>query len=264
MKFNIGIIGAGNMGEAVIKGLSGDKRYCIYAAEKDNSRSLRIVRRYKVKKAAKDQLTKTCKAIIICVKPQDMEEVLLDLKAGLTGKHLVISIAAGITTRFIENNFKEKVPVIRVMPNMPGLIGEGICAFCRGRYPGEKDAALTRAIFSKLGEVFEIGENKMNAVTAVSGSGPGLFAFIADGFIKAAQKAGFEKETACFLAMKMLKGTLLLLEKTKMQPAELVKKVASKAGTTEAGLKVFKDKNLESILEQAVFSAARRAKELNK
>lgn len=263
-KENIGIIGTGNMGEALIRGIVASGRFLIYATDKKIKRLSKIAKSYPIKKANLKQLTKTCKTIIVCVKPQDIDELLFNLGGVLTNKHLVISIAAGVTTKHIEKFFKVKIPVVRVMPNMPGLIKMGISAYCLGKYASANSVQITRFIFSHIGQTIEICEKKMNVVTALSGSGPGFIAYLAKAFIAAANSAGLEKDIATILFTQTLKGTAHLMTQINFTPEVILAKVASKGGTTQAGLRIFAKRHLPKIIQEAILAASKRSRQLSK
>ncbi len=261
----IGIIGAGNMGEAIIRGLSGSRKDFSVVVSENNPERLRLItRRYRVKKIELDELAKQCHSIVICVKPQDIDAVLEHLRANVCGRPLIISIAAGVTTRHIESLFTQAIPVVRCMPNMPGLIGKGITAYCRGTNAPAGAGRLVKRIFDALGRTLEVNETALNAITALSGSGPGFIAYIADALIRAGITAGLSEEQARLLCLETLTGTAAFLAETAVAPAELVSRVASKGGTTEAGLAVLRKNDIAAIMEQTVRAAAQRAKELSR
>ncbi|MBI4845951.1 MAG: pyrroline-5-carboxylate reductase [Candidatus Omnitrophica bacterium] len=260
----LGIIGAGNMGEAIINGLSKNRNFKIGVCEKNLLRQSDVLKRYAVRKIKLEELTKACDIIIICVKPQDIDSVFKDLSGRLSRRQLVISIAAGISTAYMEKFLGPKTALIRVMPNMPGLIGKGVSVYCSGKYAASSDEKITELIFKPMGEILRVSEAKMDAVTALSGSGPGFIAYLADAFIMAAQKIGLTGQEGRFLYMQTLAGTLALLSEGKISPEILVKKVASKGGTTQAGLEVFKRSKIAKGIERALKAAKKRAKELNK
>ncbi|MFH1460472.1 MAG: pyrroline-5-carboxylate reductase [Candidatus Omnitrophota bacterium] len=262
---NVGMIGAGNMGEALIRGLKKQNKFNIYVTESNLNRLKQIVQKYKVKKIELEQLTNLCKIIIICVKPQDLDSVMSKLESEVNSQQTVISIVAGVSTKFIEKSLKSKPAVIRVMPNMPGMIGAGISGYCSGKYVKANTAKLVHSIFSGLGKVVKVQESKMNAITAVSGSGPGFYAYITDAMIEAGQKSGLSKNEAKLFAVTAMVGTgSLLAMESALTPSEYVKKVASKGGTTEAGLKIFKKTKLKEIVKKVIKAATKKAKELNR
>ncbi len=259
--FRIGIIGIGNMGGALLKGLAAKKGTQVFFAEKDSAKR-RVVRRVcpRAKALSLEELTKTSNVVIICVKPQDLEPVLDVIKEYLTAETLVISIAAGVTLKKLRRLLRHDL-LARVMPNLPALTGNGVSAFT---VADSRASRAVREIFSILGSVLEVDEKKMDAVTAVSGSGPGYFAFILAEFRTAARRAGLSEKEAVFLVDQTFGGTALFLGKTGLHPMEMVKRVASPGGTTEAGLSVLKQRKMGKILAETVKAAAARSRELKK
>ncbi len=237
----IGIIGVGNMGSAIASGIKG--RVLLSDKNKGISDNISVAKRSDV--------------IILAVKPQDIKDVLEEIKHYVKEK-LVISIAAGVTTLFIEKAVG-KVRVIRVMPNMPAMVGKGISAISRGRFTKAGDFKIVSSIFSNLGEVVEVREKMMDAVTAVSGSGPAYYFLFTYLLAKAAEANGLQKELAAKLARATFIGAAELVRRKDLSMEEFVKKVASKGGTTEAALKVFKQEKLEAIIKKAVKRAALRS-----
>jgi len=237
----IGIIGAGNMGMAIASAIKGK----VFLSDKNKRISDNVT------------VAKRSNIIILAVKPQDMREVLREIKPYIKEK-LIISIAAGCATSSIEEVLG-KVRVIRVMPNMPAMAGKGISAVTPGRFAGPKDLKTAFGIFSKVGEVVEVKENMMDAVTAVSGSGPAYYFLFTHLLAEAGEASGLEKG----LAMKLAKATFIGAAETacrkNLSMEEFVKKVASKGGTTEAALKIFKHGKLGAIIKKAVKAAAHRS-----
>ena len=262
-KANVGIIGAGNMGEAIIKGLQKGKDFSVCIYEKNKSRSKIISKELGAKENTLEQLTNTCKIIIICVKPQDMDSLILSIKGQINTKHLLISIAAGVTTAHLEKILGKKTAVIRAMPNLPGMIGKGFTAFCLGKSANKNDAKYARVIFKTIGKVLETKENKMDAITAISGSGPGFIAYFIQVLQEAAVGIGLSKKEAGLLAVNAAAGTANMLLDGNIDPAQMVKRVASRGGTTEAGLKQLYKGKLKQVGEKTLKAAKKRAKELS-
>ena len=241
----IGIIGAGNMGMAIASAIKGK----IFLSDKNKRISDNVT------------VAKRSDIIILAVKPQDIGEVLRDIKPYIKGK-LIISIAAGVTTSSIEKALG-KARVIRVMPNMPAMVGKGISAVTSGRFAKSKDLKIAFGIFSKVGEVVEVKEKMMDVVTAVSGSGPAYYFLFTHLLAKAGEASGLEKGLAVKLAKATFIGAAETACRKDLSMEEFVKKVASKGGTTEAALKIFKSRKLESIIKQAVKAAAQRSLKLH-
>ncbi|MCX5686396.1 MAG: pyrroline-5-carboxylate reductase [Candidatus Omnitrophica bacterium] len=263
----IGIIGCGNMGEAILSRLSNtlEKSTSIMVSELDSARRDYIRNKYKmIVEIDNNAVVKFADVIILCVKPKDFDKILKEeVCCGMSKNKLLISIAAGATTKHIEGIVGKDIPVIRVMPNMPAIIGEGISSVSAGSAVRASDIETAKEIFSAVGEVVEVEEKLVDAVTAISGSGPAYFFYLIEALIEAAQKLGFDEKTAKNLVLKTAIGSAKLLEALKEEPENLRKKVTSKGGTTEAALKVFDDKIVKSIILDAVKAAHKRSKELS-
>ena len=264
----IGIIGCGNMGEAIFSrlALSMDKSTMLMASEQDTARRDYIQKKYGViVQIDNNYLVKNSDVIILAVKPKDFENVLkAEICCGISRNKLLISIAAGIRIKYIEGIVGKDIPIIRAMPNMPAVIGEAISVISRGKAAGDEDMKIAREVFLAIGDVAQVDEKLMDSVTAVSGSGPAYFFYLIESLIEGAQALGLDKETARRLVLKTALGSSRLLDSLKEDPGVLIKKVASKGGTTEAALKVFKSKSLDKTIKQALKKACKRSKELSK
>ena len=252
----IGIIGIGNMGRAIALGIR--KKVLV----SDNDRKKLHFKKKSGIVACRDnvELAKRSEIIILAVKPQAISEVLPQIKPYSKGK-LIISIAAGIRTALIEK-ILGRARVVRVMPNMPAVVGKGISAIAPGRFAGKKDIKLTREIFSNLGEVVLLKEAQMDAVTALSGSGPAYYFLFTDILSRSGKAIGLSRRVAEKLAVATFIGASGAASCADISMKDFVKKVASKGGTTEAALKVFKQKGLEDIVKCAVIAARDRSRDL--
>lgn len=182
----------------------------------------------------------------------------------LDSSKLVVSIAAGITTLYIEKKLGGKSRVVRSMPNLPLQIGQGMTGVCSGRWATKADVQSAVNIFKMVGDVVLVDENRMDAITAVSGSGPAYVFLFAECLLKAAKMLGFDDKQSQQLVTQTLRGSLTLLEKSS-EPAEVLRaRVTSKGGTTQAALEVLMRHNLEGIFKKALLAARKRAKELAK
>ena len=269
-KKKIGIIGCGNMGEAILAQSVKRKAQNFIVFEKDKLNQAFVCRIYRVK-AAKNiiDLVRRSDVLIIAVKPQDIDVVLKQIRQGIDiwkkSKILIISIAAGIETGYIENKISSKVKVVRAMPNMPGVIGEGITALTKGYYATNGDLRLAEKIFQSLGTTIEIRkEGLIDVVTALSGSGPAYIFFIINAILTAAKGLDLDKKSANQLIYHTIVGAMNLYKENNFDAAKLISQVASKGGTTEAALKVFRDNKLNKILWDGIFAAHMRAKELSR
>jgi len=261
----LGIIGCGNMGSAIAGGILSRRILSfsnIYVSDKDPSRTRALYKKFGIRIDTGVEVAKKCGIIIIAVKPQDSETLLRSISDHLDSSKHLVSIMAGVTIARIEKLIKKKIAVTRAMPNMAILAEKGITALTHNRMV--RNEAVIRRIFASVGEVVEINEKKMDAVTAVSGSGPAYFYYLAEALRSAAVKAGIKKELATKLANAALTGSGALLEGPGQAPEILRKRITSKKGTTEAALNVFKLKEFEKIVIEAVEAAAKRSRELSK
>jgi pyrroline-5-carboxylate reductase len=264
----IGFIGAGNMAEAIIKGIIDAKVYKSKDILITDIRPLQVralCKKYKVASASDNcKLAKAVDVLVLSTKPQNMQEVLEEIKKAV-GKNLIISIAAGITTKRIQKVLGN-VPVIRVMPNTPALIGQG-CAVMYATKNARGRLKVAERIFSAVGFAQAVSDEKLiDAVTAVSGSGPAYFFLLMEEMIKTAVKLGLKKELAEMLVLQTAKGAGLLAVEAFINgqtPDILRKKVTSPGGTTEAALKVFSKCKFETMVLNALRAAADRSKELS-
>ncbi len=258
----IGIIGGGNMGEAIIVGSL--KKFFVSVCEKDVSRQKYLLKNYKIPSYDLKKLSEISDIMILAVKPQDFDEVLKELAPSLQKKTLVISIAAGITTRYIERRLGKNIRVVRAMPNLPALIQRGVTAISKGRFAKTSDLNSAKKIFDHIGSTVIVKEGSINAITAVSGSGPAYVFLFMECLIAAAEDLGLSKDLALKLVRRTFSGSIALVEKKNIDPADLRVKVTSKGGTTQAAMDVFEKQQLNKIIKAAVQAAAKRAKQLLK
>ncbi|MDD5496253.1 MAG: pyrroline-5-carboxylate reductase [Candidatus Omnitrophica bacterium] len=262
----IGIIGCGNMGEALLRRLSDvvEKSTTLMVSEMDSARREAIQSRYKIiVEIDNSYLVKYSDVVILAVKPKDFDKVLKEeVRGALDKTKLLISVAAGIKTAHIEKLVGKDISVIRVMPNMAAVIGEAVSSVSAGRRAGKEDIELAKEIFSTVGEVVEVKEELVDAVTAVSGSGPAYFFYLMESLMKSAESLGLEKDIARRLVIKTALGSAKLLDFLKEDPAVMRAKVTSKGGTTEAAIKIFDSKKLRSIIMEAVKKACQHSKKM--
>jgi pyrroline-5-carboxylate reductase len=266
-KLKIGLIGCGNMGRAIISacsrgGLTANSEFVVFDKSREQVLAGKKLLKFKIAADMK-QLVSSSNVLIIAVKPQDIDEVLSAISLELNG-HLVISIAAGITIDYLEKSLGKKAKIIRVMPNMAAMVSSSISAITLGKQAKKNDLAVALKIFSSVGETVVLDEKYMDAFTAICGSGPAYVFYFIEALSKAAEKSGFNDQQAQKFALATAAGAIKLLEITKECPQNLRAKVTSKGGTTFAGISVFENKGLISIVEQAVLAAATRSKELAK
>jgi pyrroline-5-carboxylate reductase len=262
----IGVVGGGKMGGALIEGMISGGLFpagAVTVADTDERRLEELRKAYGVNVTTDNRAAvRGAEMVILSVKPQNMAEVLSALSGQIEPATLFISIAAGIATTFIEEHLREGVRVVRVMPNMPALIGEGAAALCRGAFATEADLGLARRIFDAVGITVEVEESLMDAVTGLSGSGPGYAFLIIEAFADAGVRMGLDPDVALRLSAQSLLGAAKLSLTGEKTPAEFRAMVTSPGGTTLAGLKVLEEGQLRALLAEAVEAATRRSAEL--
>lgn len=264
----IAIIGGGKMGSIIAQGLIAHKiipgkNICVTDIDAERLKFLRSSLKVKVS-SDNEKAVKDADVIILAVKPQNMAATLKEISSSVNKSKVVISIAAGITTNFIEKSLSKGVRVVRVMPNTPALVGEGAAAVAAGSGAKANDVKLTRAIFNAVGISVEVKEKLMDAVTGLSGSGPAYFFLIIEAMIEAGMKTGLSRDLAKQLASQTMRGAARLCLESDKEPAQLREMVTSPNGTTFAGLKVMEEKNIRAIIVAAVEAATNRSKELAK
>lgn len=251
------------MAEAIIKGIATKYAGNIMVSEPRDERRAYLENTYPIKTTPRNKdVGSTCDIIILAIKPQDMARVLDELSDAVSEDKTVVSIAAGITLSFLSARLKTR-KIVRVMPNTPALIQEGMSVMSMCECIHDNDIGLIKDIFMSIGRLLVLPEKYMDAVTALSGSGPAFFAYFLEAMIEGAVKMGLGKDDATTLAVQTLLGTSRLLD-TGMSPSKLTEMVTSPGGTTAAGLKVFEEKGFKDIVITAITSATERAKELGK
>ena len=259
----IGFIGGGNMAEAMIKGIRQSGMKDIIVSEPREERRKYLEQTYAVKTTPDNrEVVKDSHIIILAVKPQNMDDVTAGISGTITDDKIVVSIAAGVTLSYLSSRLKTS-KIIRVMPNTPALVQEGMSVLSMCECIHDKEMGLIRDIFMSIGKVLFLPEKYMDAVTAVSGSGPAFFAYFVEAMIEGGTKLGLSRDNAAELAVQTFMGTAKLLE-TGMPPDKLREMVTSPGGTTAAGLKVFEEKGLKDIVTAVVEAAANRSKELGR
>ncbi|MDD4801845.1 MAG: pyrroline-5-carboxylate reductase [Syntrophomonas sp.] len=264
MRDRLGIIGCGRMAYALLKGIdSGSAAYsAVYACDTYRERTELFASEFNAVPVSASDLVAACDIIILAVKPDQIKTVLSATSDRWNNEKLLVSIAAGIKTEVIENALKEPVPVVRVMPNTPSLIGEGASAIAAGRYAGSADLNLVQTILSRVGTAIIIDEVYMDAVTAVSGSGPAYLFLVAEAMMDAALALGLNSDVARRLVVQTLKGSIAMLEQSNEHPAVLKAQVTSPGGTTIAGLRQLEAGGIRESFFAAIEKACQRSKEL--
>lgn len=264
----LGFIGAGNMASALIKGLleSGvTDREHLLAADKDENALKRVSASFGVKcHPSNFKLASESVIVVLAVKPQHIREALEEMKGAITDHHLIISIAAGIPLKMIRDIIGKDIPLIRVMPNTPALVQKGVSALAAGEFCTVEHMDIAKRIFGAVGETVEAAEILMDAVTALSGSGPGYVFRIMECMVAAGVGLGLKEKTAHNLVVQTFLGAAYLAKTSDDPLPELRRKVTSPGGTTAAGLAVLEEKGLKEMILEAVSAACARSLELGK
>lgn len=264
----LGFVGAGNMASALIKGLLESGVYDrerLLAADKDEVALKRISDSFGIRCYPSNlTIASLCTILLLAVKPQQIEEALGELKEAITDHHLVISIAAGIPLTMIRDIIGKDIPLIRVMPNTPALVQKGVSALAAGDLAGPEHMDIARTIFGAVGETVEVEETAMDAVTALSGSGPGYVFRMMECLVEAGVQNGLKEETSLNLVVQTFLGAAHLAKTSDDSLSHLRRKVTSPGGTTAAGLAVLEEKGLREMIMEAVNAACARSRELGK
>ncbi|MFA5867549.1 MAG: pyrroline-5-carboxylate reductase [Actinomycetota bacterium] len=263
----IAFIGAGRMGEALIRGLirSGADPAKITAADRDAARLASLAEKHGLTAAPSNaDAAAGADAVILAVKPKDVPDALAGLKNALKVKTLLISIAAGVNIKTLAAGLPAGARVVRVMPNAPAEKDAAISAIAAGPNATEADIKTAGEVFSAVGLTVTVKESDMNAVTAVSGSGPAYFYLFVKALTDAGVQVGLDRETAYKLAHETMFGASRMLKYSKKTPAELIDIVRSPGGTTAAALDIFDERGFVSIVEDAVRAASDRGVEIER
>ena len=261
---SLGFLGGGNMGEALIRGaLSALPALSLGVLEKNTDRVLYLQSEYpELKIIDNTKILGAYTAIIIAVKPQQFDDATSSLAQSINKGTLIISVAAGIPLSRIAAIFP-LCPCIRVMPNTPALIGKGMTGIAFGKQCTPEHTLFAEKLFSSIGEVISVPETQMNAVTAVSGSGPAYFYHLIDVMANQAVSLGLSYDVAAALFTQTMLGSAMMIQSTQKTPADLIKQVMSPGGTTEAAMKKLIASDLSSVWREALNAANKRAEELS-
>lgn len=200
--------------------------------------------------------------VVLAVKPQDMEPLLAEITSSLTPEQTVLSVCAAISTRFIEARIEGDVPVVRAMPNTPSIVHEGMAGLASGRHAAERHLEAAREVLSHVGRVAIVPESYLDAVTAISGSGPAYFALLAEAMIEGGILLGLSREISTELVIQTMLGSAKLLRDENMHPVELREMVTSPGGTTIRAIRVLEQAGVRAAFLNAIQAAMERSQEL--
>ena len=264
----VGFLGAGNMGEAMIKGLLQAglvQAQTISATDVRADRLEQMAQRYGIRTAASNAaLVAGSDVVILAVKPQVMGAVVKEIAGAVDARKLLISIAAGVATRTLRAHLGKPVRLIRVMPNTPALVLEGVTAIARAEGLEHGDLETAQELFGAVGRVVVLDEDALDAVTGLSGSGPAFIAIVIESLADGGVKMGLDRATAMTLAAQTVLGSAKLILETGTHPGQLKDMVSSPGGTTIAGIAALEEGGVRRTFISAVERATMRSRELGK
>jgi pyrroline-5-carboxylate reductase len=260
----LAILGAGVMGETVLSGLlrAGWHADQIVATDRRLERQHELTARYGIKMLENTEAVAEAETVILVVKPQDMSDLLEEIAQAIKPGTLVVSLAAGVDTTFIESRLPEGVAVVRVMPNTPAQVDEGMAAISPGSHSTQDHLDRVTEILSATGRVITVPERYQDAVTAISGTGPAYLFFVVEAMIEAGVHLGLPRDTATELVVQTMLGSAKLLRETGEHPTVLRERVTSPGGTTAAAVRELEDHKVRAAFLRAMEAARDRSREL--
>jgi pyrroline-5-carboxylate reductase len=263
----LGIIGCGNMAEAIARGVLGGNflpHSAVVASDVVFGRRQHFTRNLGITTAADNAVPAGCPRVLLAVKPQKMAEVLGEIAPAVSPNATVISIAAGITTSYLDEGLGGRGRIVRVMPNTPMLVGAGISAIAAGPRAEKSDLRWVEKLFGVCGRTVVVDEKMMDAVTAVSGSGPAYIFYLLEAMIEAGVAEGLDADSAKLLAEQTCAGASRLMLETGQQPQALRAQVTSPGGTTQRAIETMEAAGVKDALIRAIRAAAQCSRELGR
>lgn len=262
----IGFIGCGHMASAIIKGvldagfLSSQNVFASEMSEEfaDKKSKELVIKVFTDNK----ELAKNSDVIFLATKPNAIKEVLQGIKQELNENKLIVSIAAGVSTKTIEEVLSKQIPVIRVMPNAPAMILEGMSGIVRGKWVNNEQLEFIKEFLSKIGQCLVIDEDKIDVLTAISGSGPAFFYKTINEIARAGEKLGLDYEQALLLSIQTAIGSAKLMLESDLTPEELITGIATKGGCTQVGVDFMESANSKELFFETIKKTAEKAKAL--
>jgi pyrroline-5-carboxylate reductase len=259
----IAILGAGKIGESLLAGLRSSDWADIIATSRREERAEEIRERHGIETTTSNPAAiRGADVVVLAVKPQDIEALLGEIGHLLTAEQTVLSVAAAITTEQIERHLAADVPVVRSMPNAPSTVHEGIAGMCAGSHAGREHLDRAGTVLRAVGDVVEVPEKSMDAITALSGSGPAYYALLAEAMIDAGLLLSLSREVSTKLVVQTMLGTAKLLRDEHMHPVELREMVTSPGGTTTRAIRELEQAGVRAAFLNAINAAMERSKEL--
>jgi pyrroline-5-carboxylate reductase len=263
----LAILGGGKIGEALLAGLlrSGRSADDIVVAEKHPERAAYLSETHDVRSVPVQAALGAARTIVLAVKPQDVNALLAEMRPSITAEHVIVSVVAGVPTARIEQALGDvEVAVVRCMPNTPALVAEAITAISAGVHASEADLDLAEALLAPVGRVVRVPESQLDAVTAISGSGPAYFFFLVESMIEAGILLGLPRTLAAELVVQTAVGAAIMLRDSGEHPVQLREAVTSPGGTTIAAIRELEVHGVRAAVIAAIEAAGRRSEELGK
>jgi pyrroline-5-carboxylate reductase len=259
----IAILGGGRIGEALLSGLLSSGWSDIVVTSRRETRVAELHERHDVEATTSNtDAVRGAAIVVVAVKPQDIDALLEEIGPLLTTEQTVLSVAAAIPTKRIEARLADGVPVVRAMPNSPSTVHEGMAGISAGAHANDEHLAQAEEVLSHLGRVVRVQEDAMDAITALSGSGPAYFALLAEAMIEAGILLGLSREISTTLVVQTMLGTGKQLRDEKMHPVELRESVTSPGGTTIAAIRELEQAGVRAAFLNAIQAAMNRGREL--
>ncbi len=260
----VAIFGAGVMGETLLSGLlrAGRPVDRLVITERRADRAAELTAKYGVRVLDNAEAAALADTLVLVVKPQDMSGLLEEIHDHVAEGNLVVSLAAGITTTYLESRLPQGCPVVRVMPNTPALVDQGMAAISAGAHCDSAHLLEAEALLAATGKVLEVPEKLQDAVTAISGSGPAYIFYVVEAMIEAGVVLGMPRSTATELVVQTLYGAATMIKETGQHPTVLREQVTSPGGTTAAALRELDDHKVRAAFITAMEAAANRSREL--
>jgi len=261
----VAILGAGVMGETLLSGLlrAGWTAADVVITERRPERAAELAAKYGVRVMENDAAVAEADTVVLVVKPQDIAGLLEEIAGSIRPSALIVCIAAGITTQFVEDRLPPDVAVVRVMPNTPALVDEGMAAISPGKHCDSEHLARARALLEATGKVVQVPEYHQDAITAISGSGPAYIFYVVEAMIEAGVLLGLPRSTSTELVVQTVYGAAAMLKETGEHPTVLREQVSSPAGTTMAALRQLDDHKVRAAFLTAMEAARDRSRELS-
>jgi pyrroline-5-carboxylate reductase len=259
----LALLGAGKIGESLLAGLVSSGWTDVVATGRRQERLDELRERYGIETTLSNaEAIDGAKIVVVAVKPQDIHPLLGEIAPILTSEQTVLTIAAAIPTSAIERRLSGPIPVVRAMPNAPSTVHEGIAGICAGAHATDEHLTIAEDVLSHLGAVVRLPEHAMDAVTAVSGSGPAYFALLAEAMIEAGILLGLSREVTTRLVVQTMLGTAKLLRDEGLHPVELREAVTSPGGTTIRAIRELEQAGVRAAFLNAIQAAMERSREL--